>query len=436
MFLFYNENGDNMLNIINKKRLGQILTKEEINYVVEKYVSGEIPDYQMSALLMAICINGMTDEETFNLTDAMINSGETLDLSGIQGSIVDKHSTGGVGDKTTLILAPIVASCGVKVCKMSGRGLGHTGGTIDKLESINGFNVNLSIEDAIKEVNKVGAVIVSQTGNLVPADKKIYALRDVSGTVESIPLIASSIMSKKIASGASSIVIDLKVGNGALIKNLEDAKHLSDLMIKIGKKYNRKVVCVLTNMDKPLGTSIGNALEVKEALEFLNGNRNKDLEEIIYKLASLMVSLGKNVSEEIALKEVKEKLNNKEALSKFYEIVKNQGGNIDDLKISNRVFSIKSPYTGFIKKIDTLKLGELSRSIGAGRYKKDDVIDYTVGFVLNKNVGDYVLKDEELVKVYLNKIDLSINDITSCFKIDSELGDVLPNIYGVIKWVL
>lgn len=433
MFLFYNENGDNMLNIINKKRLGQILTKEEINYVVEKYVSGEIPDYQMSALLMAICINDMTDEETFNLTDAMINSGETLDLSGIQGSIVDKHSTGGVGDKTTLILAPIVASCGVKVCKMSGRGLGHTGGTIDKLESINGFNVNLSIEDAIKEVNKVGAVIVSQTGNLVPADKKIYALRDVSGTVESIPLIASSIMSKKIASGASSIVIDLKVGNGALIKNLEDAKHLSDLMIKIGKKYNRKVVCVLTNMDKPLGTSIGNALEVKEALEFLNGNRNKDLEEIIYKLASLMVSLGKNVSEEIALKEVKEKLNNKEALSKFYEIVKNQGGNIDDLKISNRVFSIKSPYTGFIKKIDTLKLGELSRSIGAGRYKKDDVIDYTVGFVLNKNVGDYVLKDEELVKVYLNKIDLSINDITSCFKIDSELGDVLPNIYGVIK---
>ena len=433
MFLFYNENGDNMLNIINKKRLGQILTKEEINYVVEKYVSGEIPDYQMSALLMAICINDMTDEETFNLTDAMINSGETLDLSGIQGSIVDKHSTGGVGDKTTLILAPIVASCGVKVCKMSGRGLGHTGGTIDKLESINGFNVNLSIEDAIKEVNKVGAVIVSQTGNLVPADKKIYALRDVSGTVESIPLIASSIMSKKIASGASSIVIDLKVGNGALIKNLEDAKHLSDLIIKIGKKYNRKVVCVLTNMDKPLGTSIGNALEVKEALEFLNGNRNKDLEEIIYKLASLMVSLGKNVSEEIALKEVKEKLNNKEALSKFYEIVKNQGGNIDDLKISNRVFSIKSPYTGFVKEIDTLKLGELSRSIGAGRYKKDDVIDYTVGFVLNKNVGDYVLKDEELVKVYLNKIDLSINDITSCFKIDSELGDVLPNIYGVIK---
>ena len=422
-----------MLDIINKKRLGQILTKEEINFVVEKYVNGEIPDYQMSALLMAICINDMTDEETFNLTDAMINSGETLDLSGIQGSIVDKHSTGGVGDKTTLILAPIVASCGVKVCKMSGRGLGHTGGTIDKLESINGFNVNLSIEDAIKEVNKVGAVIVSQTGNLVPADKKIYALRDVSGTVESIPLIASSIMSKKIASGASSIVIDLKVGNGALIKNLEDAKHLSDLMIKIGKKYNKKVVCVLTNMDKPLGTSIGNALEVKEALEFLNGNRNKDLEEIIYKLASLMVSLGKNVSEEIALKEVKEKLNNKEALSKFYEIVKNQGGNIDDLKISNRVFSIKSPYTGFVKEIDTLKLGELSRSIGAGRYKKDDVIDYTVGFVLNKNVGDYVLKDEELVKVYLNKIDLSINDITSCFKIDSELGDVLPNIYGVIK---
>lgn len=422
-----------MIDIINKKRMNLELTKEEIKYVIENYVKGEIPDYQMSALLMAICINGMTDEEVYNLTDEMIKSGETLDLSDINGIVVDKHSTGGVGDKTTLILAPIIASCGVKMCKMSGKGLGHTGGTIDKLESIPGFNVNLSIEEAKQEVNKVGAVILSQTGNLVPADKKIYTLRDVSGTVESIPLIASSIMSKKIASDSKVIVIDLKVGNGALIKTIEDAKYLSDLMIKIGKKYDRKVVCVLTNMDKPLGTAIGNALEVEEAINFLEGNHNKDLEEIIYKLASLMVSLSKNIKEEEALKEIKEKLNNKECLNKFYEIIENQGGNIKDLEISKKVFSIKSPYTGFVKEIDTLKLGELSRSIGAGRYKKEDTIDYSVGFVLNKNVGDYVLKDEELVKVYLNKIDLSINDITSCFKIDNELGEIKPNIYGVIR---
>lgn len=422
-----------MINIINKKRLGKNLTKEEIEKVVKEYVDGQIPDYQMSALLMAICINGMSDEEIIYLTDAMIKSGEVLDLSNIDGTIVDKHSTGGVGDKTTLILAPIVASCGVKVCKMSGRGLGHTGGTIDKLESIPGFNVNLNIEKAIDEVNKVGAVIVSQTGNLVPADKKIYALRDVSGTVESIPLIASSIMSKKIASNASKIVIDLKVGNGALIKNIDDARYLSNLMIKIGKRYNREVVCVLTNMDKPLGTSIGNALEVKEAIEFLSGKQNKDLLEIIYKLSSLMVSLGKNISEEEALKEIKNKLENKEALNKFYEIIKNQGGNIDKLETSNKIFSIKSPYTGFIKEIDALKLGELSRSIGAGRYKKEDIIDYRVGFVLNKNVGDYVIKDEELVKVYLSDKDLSIADITSCFKITNELGEINPNIYEVIK---
>lgn len=419
--------------ILKKMKVNKVLTKEEITYMVNGYNDGKIDDKVMSKFLMNIKNNGLSYEEVFYLTDAMIKTGEILSLDKINRTVVDKHSTGGVGDKVTIILSPIIASSGLGIAKMSGRSLGFTGGTIDKLESIPGYKIKLTDKEFINAVNKIGVAVISQTSSLAPADKKIYALRDVSGTVESIPLIASSIMSKKIASGASSIVIDLKVGNGALIKNLEDAKHLSDLMIKIGKKYNRKVVCVLTNMDKPLGTSIGNALEVKEALEFLNGNRNKDLEEIIYKLASLMVSLGKNVSEEIALNEVKEKLNNKEALSKFYEIVKNQGGNIDDLKISNRVFSIKSPYTGFIKKIDTLKLGELSRSIGAGRYKKDDVIDYTVGFVLNKNVGDYVLKDEELVKVYLNKIDLSINDITSCFKIDSELGDVLPNIYGVIK---
>lgn len=422
-----------MIDLINKKRLNNQLTKEEIEYIVKGYVNNTIPDYQMSALLMAICLNGMTDEEVVYLTDAMIHSGDILDLSNIDGVIVDKHSTGGVGDKTTLILAPLVASCGVRVCKMSGRGLGYTGGTIDKLESIPGFNVNLDTESVIREVNKIGAVIVSQTGNLVPADKKIYSLRDVTATTESIPLIASSIMSKKIASGAQKIVIDLKVGNGALIKDIESARHLASLMIKIGKKYNREVICVLTNMDKPLGYAIGNALEIKEALDFLDGKQASDLKEVVYRLASIMVSVGKNVSIKDAEIEIKNKIESKEALHKFYEIVKNQGGDLEKMEIASKVFSIKSPYTGFIKEINTLKLGELARSIGAGRQKKEDKIDYSVGFKLNKTVGDYVIKDEELVKVYLNERDLTISDITSCFIIDNELGNVKPNIYEVIQ---
>lgn len=424
---------NDMIDIINKKRNKLELTKEEINYVITNYVNGNIKDYQMSSLLMAICINGMSDEEVFNLTDAMINSGDILDLSNIKNICVDKHSTGGVGDKTTLILGPIVSSCGVNVCKMSGRGLGHTGGTIDKLESIPNFNVNLSLDDFVKEVNEIGISIGSQTGNLVPADKKIYALRDVSGTTESIPLIASSIMSKKIASSCSKIVIDLKVGNGALIKDIKSAKELANLMIKIGKKYNREVICVLTNMDKPLGYTVGNALEVKESVDFLNGIMAPDLKELIYTLAPLMVSIGLNISEDDALKLVDEKIKNKEALNKFYEFIKYQGGDIDSLKISNRVFSIKSPYTGFVSAIDTLKIGELSRMIGAGRYNKEEVIDYSVGFVINKNVGDYVLKDEELCKVYLNKKDLAIGDITNCFKVTNSLGEVKPLIYEVIK---
>ncbi|MEG0825947.1 MAG: thymidine phosphorylase [Bacilli bacterium] len=422
-----------MLNIINKKRLKQELSKEEIDYAINNYVNGTIPDYQMSALLMAICLNGMTDEEVFNLTDAMLKSGDILDLSKLNSLAVDKHSTGGVGDKTTIILAPIVASCGVNVCKMSGRSLGHTGGTIDKLESIPNFTTNLSINEIIKQVNQIGISIVAQTGNLVPADKKLYTLRDVSGTVESIPLIASSIMSKKIASSCLKIVIDLKVGNGALIKTIEDARSLSNLMIKIGKKYNREVICVLTNMDKPLGYTIGNSLEIKESIDFLNGIQAPDLKELIYVLAPLMVSIGKNISFNEALKQVKEKIENKEALNKLYELIKYQKGNIEELKISEKIFSIKSPYTGFIKTIDTLKLGELVRSIGAGRYKKDDIIDYTVGIVLNKNVGDYVLKDEELIKVYLNNLDMSINEVTDCFTISNTLGELKPLIYEVIK---
>ena len=286
----------NILDIINKKRLNSSLSKSEIEYVVRAYLDDTIKDYQMSSLLMAICINGMNQDEINYLTDAMINSGETIDLSNVGGATVDKHSTGGVGDKTTLIVAPIVASLGVKVYKMSGRGLGHTGGTIDKLESIPGFKVDLTKKQFLSQVNKINLSVVSQTANLVPADKKIYALRDVTGTVESIPLIASSIMSKKIALGASNIVIDLKVGSGALIKNLDDATKLANIMINIGKKYKRKVVCLLTNMDIPLGYNVGNSLEIKEAISVLKNEGEENLTNLCVALASHMVSLALSIS--------------------------------------------------------------------------------------------------------------------------------------------
>jgi len=424
----------NMLYIINKKRLKQELTKEEIDYVVKEYTNGNIQDYQMSSFLMAVCLNGMTDKETIYLTNSMLESGEVLDLSFIEGKKVDKHSTGGVGDKTTIILAPLVAASGVNVAKMSGRGLGHTGGTIDKLESIPGFQVSKKIEEVIKQVNEIGVCVVSQTGNLVPADKKIYALRDVTGTVESLPLIASSIMSKKIASSTDSIVIDLKVGEGALIKNIEDARRLAHLMVQIGNNYNRKTVCILTNMEKPLGHAIGNALEIEESIRFLKREEHlEDLEEIIITLASYMVHLGKDISLEEAKKLVLENLENGNAYKKFEEFITYQGGNLEELKVSNRVFSIKSPKTGFVSKIDTLKLGELVRSVGAGRYKKEDEIDYSVGALLNKNVGDYVLEGEELVKIYLNQKDMSLREITNCFIIEESLGKQTPLILEVIE---
>ena len=285
-----------MLEIIDKKRLGCILTKEEIEYVIKEYTNGNIPDYQMSALLMAICINGMTEEETIYLTDSFINSGEIIDTSNIKGKIVDKHSTGGVGDKTTLVLAPLLAALGYKVLKMSGRGLGFTGGTIDKLESISGYQVEEPFEKVEDEINKIGLAVISQTKNLVPADKKIYALRDVTSTVSSIPLIASSIMSKKIASGASTIVIDVKVGNGALIKTIDDARKLAKLMIKIGNNYQKKIICVLTNMDEPLGLAIGNSNEVLEAIDSLNGKGPKDLMELVKVLASEIIMANENIS--------------------------------------------------------------------------------------------------------------------------------------------
>ena len=422
-----------IIDIIEKKKKNKELNYEEIKFFIDGYLDGSIKDYQASALLMAIYFNGMSDEETFNLTDVMLHSGNIIDLSNIKGIKVDKHSTGGVGDKTTLILAPLVASTGVCVAKMSGRGLGHTGGTIDKLEAIAGFNTALSEDQFIKQVNEIGVAVTGQTGNVAPADKKLYALRDVTGTVNSIPLIASSIMSKKLASGADKIVIDLKLGNGALVNTLDDARKLGNLMVKIGKKAGKEVICFITNMDEPLGRNIGNGLEVLEAIEVLKGAGPDDLKELIISLATEMVMLGKNISNEEAKKEVVANLSNGKAYNKFLEFVKYQAGDINKINISNKIFSMKSNVQGFITSIDTLKLGELVRSLGAGRYGKDDVIDYGVGIVLNKKVGDFVLQNEEILKIYWNSKDVSINDVFNCFRIENDYKEKQPLIYEIIK---
>ncbi len=423
----------NIIEIIEKKKNRGILTYEEIEYAVMGYVNKEIEDYQMSSLLMAIVLNGMTNQETFDLTDVMLNSGEKIDLSDIEGIIVDKHSTGGVGDKTTLILAPLVASMGIKIAKMSGRGLGHTGGTIDKLESIEGFKVNLTDKEFIEQVNKVGCSVISQTKNIVPADKKLYALRDVTGTVDSIPLIASSIMSKKLASGADIIVIDVKVGNGALMKTIDSATKLANLMIKIGKKYDKEVVCVLSNMEEPLGKNIGNGLEVIESIETLKGKGPKDLTTLVLTLSSILVSLSFNITEEEARLKLIENIKNGKALEKFNEFVKAQGGNIEKIALCDNVVSVKSAKDGFIKSIDTYKLGEIARSIGAGRLNKDDEIDYGVGLVINKKVGDYLFENEELLKIYCKDTDISINEITECFEIVDEKVEKNKLIIDIIK---
>lgn len=421
-----------MLDIINKKRLGYELTKEEIDYFVKEYTAGNIKDYQASALLMAICINGMTEEETINLTECFIKSGDLIDTSGISGIVVDKHSTGGVGDKTTLVLAPLLASLGYKVLKMSGRGLGFTGGTIDKLEAIEGYNVELPFDQTIDQVNKIGLTVISQTKNLVPADKKIYALRDVTSTVSSIPLIASSIMSKKIASGANTIVIDVKVGDGALLKTLDDARKLSNLMIKIGKKYNKKIICVLTNMNAPLGFSIGNSNEVLEAIDTLNGNGPEDLLELVRVLACEIVLANENITLEEAYNKIDEKLNNGEAYSKFLELIKYQGGNIKSLKLSNRIFSIKTDKEGYIQSINALKIGELVKKMGGGRIEKNDSINHEVGINLSVKIGDKVKPNDELMRIYLGDKDISFKELNGIFKISNKKEEY-KLIYEIIK---
>lgn len=400
----------NIIEIIDKKKNGEVLTKDELKFAFYGYLGDQIPDYQMSSLLMAICLKGMNTEETFALTDLFLHSGDVLDLSSLKGPKADKHSTGGVGDKTTMIIGPMVASCGVMVPKMSGRGLGHTGGTIDKLESIPSFRTNLTEEEFIAQVEDIGFAVTAQTKNLTPLDKKIYALRDVTGTTESIPLIASSIMSKKIAGGADCIVIDVKVGKGALIKTMPDAVKLSQLMEAIGAVYQRKVRTVITPMDTPLGRCVGNRLEVLEAIDLLNGKGDENLHNLCIQLASHMVSMAKEIDYDEAKKEVLESLEDGRAYQKFLEFVKKQGGKLESLSIDAKKWEIHSSQDGVIEAIDALQIGELAVSLGAGRLNKEDVIDPCAGIVLNCKVGDSVSKGDILATLYSNK-DVTIETV-------------------------
>ena len=399
-----------MVDIIEKKRDGQELTTAEINFFIEGYTKGEIPDYQASALAMAIYFQDMNDRERADLTRAMVESGDTIDLSAIDGIKVDKHSTGGVGDTTTLVLAPLVASLGVPVAKMSGRGLGHTGGTIDKLESIAGFHVELTREQFIDLVNRDKVAVIGQSGNLTPADKKLYALRDVTGTVNSIPLIASSIMSKKIAAGADAIVLDVKTGDGAFMKTQEDAEELAHAMVRIGNHVGRKTIAIISDMSQPLGFAIGNALEVKEAIETLQGKGPKDLTELVLTLGSQMVILaGKAKTSEEAKEMLLDAIHSGKALAKFKEFLANQGGDasiVDDLtKLPQAKYKIELPakQSGYISRMVADEIGVASMILGAGRATKEDVIDLAVGLVLHKKVGYKVEEGESILTIYSNR---------------------------------
>ena len=398
-----------IVDIIIKKKNNLPLTKEEIHFVIDGYVKGEIPDYQISPLLMAICFNGLNTEEQVALTKEMLESGEQVDLSSLDGICVDKHSTGGVGDKTTLVVGPLFASCGLKLAKMSGRGLGHTGGTLDKLESIPGFSINISSEDFYKQVRETSIAVIGQTANITPADKKLYALRDVTGTVDSIGLIASSIMSKKLASGAKSIILDVKVGDGAFMKNLDQAKELANAMINIGRSYGRNMVVVLSDMEQPLGNMVGNSIEVIEAIETLKGKGPESFRNFCYDLVSeLLVETKVTKTKEEALQLVKEKIESGEALEKLKQMIIYQHGNpnvIDDYTLfpqaSNKV-PVKALQDGYIKNLNALEIGISAMMLGAGRESKEDVIDLAVGIELVKKVGDQVKVGDTLAYLYSN----------------------------------
>ena len=420
-----------MVDIIEKKRNGLSLTKEEIDYFISGYVAGTIPDYQVSALLMAIYFQKMNDDELTNLTFAMLNSGEKIDLSKIEGVKVDKHSTGGVGDKTSLVVAPLAAAAGVKMAKMSGRGLGHTGGTLDKLESIPGFKIEQDVEEFYKQVNDIGLAIIGQSANITPADRKLYALRDVTGTVESIGLIASSIMSKKLASGADHIVLDVKVGEGAFMKNVDTARELAKKMVKIGKLAGVDTVATLTDMSQPLGCAVGNSLEVIEAIDTLKGKGPKDFTELCYALTSeilLIAKICKDEKDAYALidKLIEEKL----GLEKLSQMIERQGGNKEVInnynlfkQASNKLeIHLDNLTDEYVEKIDALAIGEAAMLVGAGRQTKEDIIDHSVGIVLNKKVGDKVSPNDVVATLYYNDANLteSIEKIKNAYKLSKE----------------
>ncbi|EMW6188300.1 pyrimidine-nucleoside phosphorylase [Enterococcus faecium] len=417
-----------MVDLIEKKRDGNELSKEEIEYIVTNYTNGKIPDYQVSALLMAIFYQDMTNEEITNLTLAIANSGDVIDLSSLEGIKVDKHSTGGVGDTTTLILAPLAASVGVTVAKMSGRGLGYTGGTLDKLEAIPGFQIELSDEAFVRIVNESKVAVIGQSGNLAPADKKLYALRDVTATVDSLPLIASSIMSKKIAAGADAIVLDVTTGDGAFMKNIEDARRLAKTMTSIGKLANRETVAVISDMSEPLGEAIGNSLEVVEAIETLQGNGPEDLVEMCYALGSQMVVLaGKAKTIDEARTLLQEALESGKALAKFKEMIQNQGGDPTIVEQPERILTARytmelpAKQSGVVSKIVANELGIAAMMLGAGRKTKEDDIDHAVGLKLHKKIGDTVTKGESLLTIYSN--DEEISSVIELLYKNIEIGE-------------
>ena len=414
-----------MYDIIIKKRNGEALSDEEIAYFIKGYTDGTIPDYQASALLMAIYFQGMTERETATLTMEMAHSGDMLDLSAIKGKKADKHSTGGVGDKTSLVLTPLAASIGIPVAKMSGRGLGHTGGTIDKLESFPGFTTSISEEQFINNVNTIGIAIAGQTKNMAPADKKLYALRDVTGTVDSIPLIASSIMSKKLAAGADVIVLDVKTGSGAFMKTEEDSIKLAEEMVKIGNNVGRKTLAVISDMDEPLGYAVGNAIEVKEAIDTLNGHGPADLLELCLTIGSLMaIGTGKAGSTEEARRLLIEKLDDGSALKKFAEFVEAQGGdsapvfNTELLPQASIVREVTSPVDGYVSHIESDRVGISAMKLGGGRETKESEIDLSVGILINKKVGDSVKKGEKIATLYANdnaKLEAALSELEQSY---------------------
>ncbi len=430
-----------MVDIITKKRDGGELTDKEIEFFVNGYVDGKIPDYQVSALLMAIVFKGMNNREIVTLTDLMEHSGDVMDLSSIPGKKVDKHSTGGVGDKTSLALGPMVAACGAVVAKMSGRGLGHTGGTLDKLESIPGLNVFLKESRFMEILKENGVAIAGQTGTLVPADKKLYALRDVTGTVESIPLIASSVMSKKLASGSDCILLDVKFGNGAFMKTREDARKLAEIMCAIGNSLNRDTRAVLTSMEQPLGFAVGNALEVKEAIDTLHGNGPKDFQDLCYQSGAIMLEqAGIAKNEEEGLKMLHKVVEDGSAFEKLRQMVIAQGGDVsyidhpEKFPLSKNIVVVKAPKPGYIKQIVALEIGESAMRLGAGRETFDDVIDMSAGIVLKKKVGDRVEKGEPLCVVHTNKDDYAsiLEDIEKAFTIVDGFVPYPPTVHDYI----